>query len=126
MSRSYSYDLRMKVMSYLGLGHTKKEASKVFGISLKTIYNWLSLKEETGSVKAKAVKSYEPSKIKEKELKEYVAAHPDAYLEEIASVFKGSISGICRALKRLKITRKKSRYFIQRETKANEKSFSTP
>lgn len=124
MSRSYSFDLRTKVISYLEVGHTKKEASEVFGISLKTIYNWLSLKEESGSVKAKAVKSYEPSKIKEKDLKEYIAAHPDVYLEEIAVVFQVSVSGIWRALKRLKISRKKSHYFIKKETKANEKSFS--
>lgn len=111
-------------MSYLGVGHSKKEASEVFGISLKTIYNWLSLKEETGSVKAKAMKSYEPSKIKGKNLEDYISAHPDAYLEEIAVAFKVSISGIWRALKRLKISRKKSRYFIKKETQANEKSLS--
>lgn len=124
MSRSYSFDLRKKVMSYLGVGHTKKEASKVFGISLKTIYNWLSLQEETGSVKAKAMKSYEPSKIKGQDLEHYISAHPDAYLEEIAVVFKVSVSGIWRALKRLKISRKKSHYFIKKETKSNEKSLS--
>ena len=124
MSRSYSFDLRTKVMTYLGVGHTKKEASEVFGISLKTIYNWLSLKEETGSVKAKAMKSYEPSKIKGKDLEDYISAHPDVYLEEIAVVFKVSISGIWRALKRLKISRKKSHYSIKKETQANEKSLS--
>lgn len=124
MSRSYSFDLRAKVMSYIGVGHTKKEASEVFGISLKTIYNWLSLQEETGSVKAKAIKSYEPSKIKGKDLEDYISSHPDAYLEEIAIVFKVSVSGIWRALKRLKISRKKSHYSIKKEMQANEKSFS--
>ena len=124
MSRSYSFDLRTKVMFYLGVGHTKKEASEVFSVSLKTIYNWLTLQAETGSVKAKAVKSYKPSKINEKDLKEYIENHPDAYLEEIAVVFKVSVSGIWRALKRLKISRKKSRYSIKKEIKVNEKSFS--
>lgn len=51
-----------------------------------------------------------PGKFDENELKEYVAAHPNDYLSEIASVFKGSASGAHRALKRLKITRKKSRF----------------
>ncbi|MCH9755911.1 MAG: transposase [Gammaproteobacteria bacterium] len=45
-------------------------------------------------------------------LREFIAAHPDAYLHEIAEAFGVTPPGIWSALKRLKITRKKSRRFI--------------
>jgi transposase len=42
-------------------------------------------------------------------LREYVSDHPDAYLQEIADVFGCVESAVRKALKRLKITRKKRR-----------------
>ena len=107
MAYGYTVDLRSRVLAYLGRGHTQKEASYVFGISLKTISNWVALKKKTGSLALKRATSYKTSKFDATKLKEYVAVHTDAYLEEIASVFKGTASGACRALKRLNISRKK-------------------
>lgn len=46
-------------------------------------------------------------KIEENALRQAVENRPDDYLYELASVFKVSPSGIYRALKRYKITRKK-------------------
>lgn len=123
MSYGYSIDLRSKVLSYLDNGHSQKEACQVFGLSNKTIYNWISLKKETGSLALRRAKHYKTSKFEEHKLRDYVVSHSDDYLEEIAAVFKGSASGVYRALKRLKITRKKSRCSIRNGMKATDRSF---
>jgi transposase len=61
-----------------------------------------------------------PSKFEESALRAYVLAHPEAYLSEIASVFKGSESGVCRAFKRFKISRKKRHFSTQNVRNPNE------
>jgi transposase len=126
MSYGYSLDLRSKVLCYLDGGHTQKQACQVFGISNKTIYNWISLKKETGSLALRRSNPYKPSKFEEQKLKDYVVSHSDAYLDEIAGVFKGSASGVYRALKRFKITRKKSRSSIKNVMKLNDRSSVRP
>lgn len=123
MSYGYSIDLRSKVLSYLEDGHTQKETCEVFGIGNKTLYNWLRLKQETGSIALRRAKQYKTSKFEEGKLKDYVSSHCDAYLSEIARAFKGSTSGVYRALKRLNITRKKSRFSIRKETKISDRHF---
>jgi transposase len=123
MTYGYSVDLRSRVLAYLDGGHTQKEASAVFGVSRKTIYNWLSLKKNTGSLALNRAKRYKTSKFDPDLLRDYVVSHSDAYLEEIAVVFKGTASGVCRALKRLNITRKKSRFSTQNGMNKKEKSF---
>ena len=51
----YSIDLRKKVIEYLKKGKSKVEASKVFGVTRQTIYNWIRLEEkgELGGKKRK-------------------------------------------------------------------------
>jgi len=125
MTYGYSIDLRERVVAYLEEGHTQKEACTVFGVGRKTIYSWLKLKREKGSLCSNRSKGYRVSKynVLEGELKAYINNHPDAYLQEIAEVFKGSSSGICRALKRFKISRKKSRFCTQSGMNKREKIF---
>lgn len=125
MTYGYSIDLRTRVLAYIEGGHTREEACEVFGVSRRTIYNWRKLKSEKGSLCLNRSKGYKRSKynILEDELREYLGQHPDAYLEELADVFKGSISGISRALKRFKMSRKKSQFCIRNEMKSSDKSF---
>ena len=125
MTYGYSLDLRERVIAYLEEGHTQKEACSVFGVSRKTVYSWLKLKREKGSLSWKRTKGYRVSKYNklEAELKAYIVEHPDAYLQEIAEVFKGTSSGICRALKRFKISRKKSRFCTENVMRRSAKSF---
>jgi hypothetical protein len=58
-------------------------------------------------------RSRRPTKFEERALRAYVLIHPVAYLSEIASIFKGSTSGIWRAFKRFTITRKESPFSNQ-------------
>ncbi len=122
MSYGYPIDLRSRVLSYLEMGHTQKEACDVFKISRKTIYNWLSLKKRTGGLSLCRSHRYQTSLFQEDKLKDYIRTHSDAYLVDIAVAFQGSISGVCRALKRLGITRKKSHSSIKNATKTKDKN----
>ena len=124
MSYGYSIDLREGVLSYIEDGHTQKEASEVFKIPRQTIYNWLCLKTETGDLGMRRSGKRRSSKFDEEKLKEMITLHPDYYLSEIAVVFKATPSGVCRALKRWGITRKKRAFSSRNAMKASVKSFS--
>ena len=124
MSYGYSKDLRESVLSYIEDGHTQKEASEVFKIPRQTIYNWFCLKAETGGLGMRRSGKRHSSKFDVEKLKETIALHPDYYLSEIAVVFKATPSGVCRALKRWGITRKKRAFSSRNEMTKSVKSFS--
>jgi transposase len=119
---AYSNDLRERVIEYAESGHTYKEAGNRFGVSERTICNWVKLKRETGSLRVDVVPR-SPHKLHKDELLAYVKLHPDAYLKEIAEHFNCGISSVHDALKRLGITYKKTPFICgkkRRETKRNE------
>ena len=107
MTYGYSEDFRLKVLDYISSGHGKADASRVFKISRQTIYSWLEIQASTGGVAIQR-KSKAPSKIQAEVLEAYIDKNPDAYLYEIGKEFDVSASGVLRALKRLKISRKKN------------------
>lgn len=108
---SYDIELRRRAIDYWNDGHSKKETAEVFKVSHFTLQLWKSQLKETGTLEAKRRKKTW-RKIEPAKLKEYVEQHPDAYLKEIAEEFGCSNVAILKALKRLKISRKKN-YFIQ-------------
>lgn len=108
---AYSTDLRERVLEYIEAGNTITEASRIFKVTRPTIREWRKLKKRNGSV-AREIYRHGAIKLNDQELIEYVKASPDLYLKEYAEKFNMSISGICRAFKRLHITLKKSK-FIQ-------------
>lgn len=108
MSYGYSIDLRKKALAFVEQGGRITESCRIFGISKSTLHAWIRKKKKTGSIAIeKRVKS--SYKFNDEDLISYVNKKPDAYLHEIAVHFNMTAAGICVALKRLKITRKKSR-----------------
>lgn len=107
--QSMAYDKKYKerVLEYLKEGHTHREAAKVFKISTYTIWNWKQRLSKTGSL-APRKRNRPAKKLPREELMGYVAAHPDAYLSEIAEHFGCTGVAVSKALKVLKITRKKN------------------
>lgn len=63
-----------------------------------------------------------PYKIDSDNLKAYVRNHPDAFLNEIAEHFGVTSPAVHAAMKRLKITRKKSRCYTKNEAKKSDRS----
>ncbi|MDB6096516.1 MAG: hypothetical protein JWM09_794 [Francisellaceae bacterium] len=112
---TYSTDLREKTIKYVEQGGSVKDACRIFDVSRSSFQRWQKRKKTLGSLKSKP-RERTPYKVDNEQLKNYIAKHPDAYLNEIASHFKVTSPGILIALRRLKITRKKSPRFIKKET----------
>ena len=115
---TYSQDLRKKAVEYVESGKSQIEAAVVFGVTSRTIWNWIQRKKQ-GSLKPK---SYEtsPRKIDNNRLIQYLKQHPDAYLREIAEEFGVDPSAVFYACKRLKLTLKKRRKTIESVMKRKE------
>ncbi|MBM3193502.1 MAG: transposase [Chlamydiae bacterium] len=118
---SYSTDLRKKVLDFLERGNQREEAANVFKVGIATIYRWLKQHKERGTLERKSSAPKKPRKYESEELIKFVENHTDATLEEIASHFKITIPAVWYALKRLKITLKKSHASIKNEMKRPEK-----
>ena len=97
-------------MEYWNDGHSKRATAAVFKVSTFTLQQWKNRLNETGNLEAKkrreTWKKIEPAK-----LKEYIEQHPDAFLKEIGDAFGCSDVAILKALKRLRISRKKNDTF---------------
>lgn len=104
---TYSKDLRKKAIQYIESGASQKDAARVFGVTQRTIWNWVK-RNAAGNLDPK---KYETSsrKVSNEHLIQYIKSHPDAYLREIAEEFSVDPSTIFYACKRLKITLKKKR-----------------
>ena len=115
---SYPESLREAVLNYIDSGNKISEASAIFDVSESSIGRWRRRQKNTGSIKRRP-RTNDPYKIDNEALKAYIKSHPDTYLNEIATHFNVTESGISKALKRLNITRKKSLNVIENETKSS-------
>ena len=115
---AYSVDLRSRVIEYLEKGHTQEETSEIFSVGITTIKRWKTLLSETGGLEKRPLNR--SARIFESEkLDAYVEKNPDALLKDVAEHFGGSVTGAFYALEREKITLKKKKFSIKRETKKN-------
>jgi putative transposase len=107
MSNYYSIDLRERVIGFIDEGGSKAEACRIFKIGHNTIYLWIRQRKDRGTIKPKPRGKYKVRLLDDVELSKYVKEHPDATLIEMAKDFSVSHVAIWKALRRLKITRKK-------------------
>jgi transposase len=88
--RTYSKDLRLKVLSAVDRGVHRKEVVEVFGVSLATIKRWLKRRRETGDVETRPLPG-RPS-VKGTALREWLPAqlssNPDLTLDEHCEAFE--------------------------------------
>ena len=118
---AYSIDYRKRVLEFIEEGHTQAEAQKVFKVGGTTIKEWKKLVSETGEL-AKRPLEREAKTYPADKLCAYMKEHPEALLKEIAEQFGGSVPGAADALKREKITFKKSPPPIRNETRKSARS----
>jgi transposase len=107
MGKTYSKDLREKVVQYVKEGNTKRAAARLFQIGEDTVFRWLRLEKKTGTLSPKKRTSFR-QKLDPEKLKEHVDQHPDHTIAEIAHALKVAKTTVFNWLRRLKITRKKS------------------
>ena len=104
---SYEKKFRQRVLEYLGTGHTQQATAKTFGVGTATVKEWKK-RVENGEGLDIRIRQRQAKKIDPERLRVYVLKNPDAYLSEIASEFGCVSSAIHKALKKLKMTRKKN------------------
>ena len=108
---SYDIKYRQRAMDYLSEGHSYRETAATFKVSATTLQAWKSQLNESGTLAPKKRKETW-RKIDPDKLCKYVEEHPDAYQRELAAAFGVRLYAIQKALRRLKITRKKN-YYLQ-------------
>ncbi|MBA2712056.1 MAG: transposase [Rubrobacteraceae bacterium] len=121
---AYSRDLREKIVQALQRGMGKSEAARTFCVSLSSIKRYAKLAEEGRSLAPKKRPGSKP-KLSERErklLEEDIKERPFItlqqrceYLRAVASV-EVSRSTMCRAIKRMRSTRKKGADLPQNAT----------
>ena len=100
---AYSGHLRRKVLKYRKENNaTIAETASYFKIGTASIVRWAHKPEP------QKTRNRKPTKIPDEVIKKDVGDYPDAYQYERAQRLGVSESGICCALKRLKITYKKN------------------
>jgi len=119
MPKPYSTDLREKLFAQLDSGMSITKASKIFRINRQTIYNWFSIKEETGKLAAKSgYQKGHSHKIKDlKQLEKFLLDNPDKTLGELSELWPEKISGwtLGRWINRLGYTYKKNFFSYQKK-----------
>ncbi len=103
---AHTIEIRQKALDYLDRCNNKTKVAQAFGISRKTLYQWIQLKEEKSDLSHQSG-GCRKIKIDKVKLKNYVEQHPDAYLREIAEQFDCSAPAVHKALKSIDITLKK-------------------
>jgi len=110
MQMSYDEKLRRRAIDYWNDGHSKAQTAEAFQVSHFTLYKWKNQLKETGALAPKKRRETW-RKIEPTRLAAFMEQHPDAYLKEIAEEFGCSDVAVLKALRRLKITRKKNDSF---------------
>ena len=103
---AYSADLRHKALNYYEQCKNISQTAATFNLSRNTLYLWIRLKKQTGSLKHQ-VTGLNAVKLDRKKPAQYAGQHPDAYQHEIAKHFDCTPASVCYALEQMGMTRKK-------------------
>ena len=102
----YSSDLREKVINYIEEGGLVERAAKKFEVGVSTIYKWRAKGDDYKEYRKPGPK--QRRKIDIEKLQQEIDSHPDRQQKEHAETFGVNKSTICRAMKSLKVSRKKN------------------
>ena len=128
--KTYSLDLRERVLAAVDRGMPRKEAVGVFGVSLATLKRWLKRREQTGSPAPKRRPGMRPvigATVEERRgLWRQLEENREATLEEHRELWEErwgvrvSIATMSRAIRRLGWTYKQRRWEPPSATKRRE------
>jgi transposase len=108
--KTYSQDLREKMLAAVDRGMPRREAVGVFGVSPATLKRWLRRRRETGSVAPKRRPGLKPrigAAEERRALWHQLEEHPEATLEEHRELWEReqgvrvSVATMSRAIRRL-------------------------
>lgn len=121
MTKSYSNDLRKKVVEYLDRGNSYNKASIIFKISVSALGRWYRKYRQEGNYIAKK-RGGSKRKIDIDELEKYVKGNENMTLKKAAKKFEVSIFTISYWLKRLGYSYKKKTLPTWKLAKKSERS----
>jgi len=87
MAKGYSVDLRGRVLQALDEGMSKMTAHRTFHISRSTLDHWLALREQTGSLAPRVMRSSRTRQLQGAAFEEFVRDHAHATLGEMAQAW---------------------------------------
>jgi len=116
---AYSIDLRVKLLAYVKEGNSRKDACKIFGVSLRTLVRWLGMEKQGCLADPKPKRPWK--KIDAEKLLKAVEENPGKTLSYFAELFGVKPSSMFNAFKVLKITRKKRLIYTESGAKRNVK-----
>ena len=115
MGRAYSIDLRERVLKEIDGGMSTEDAARKYSVSISWTYLLKKQRRETGSIAPKEHQGGPKLKLApyEKEVRQPVADHADATLEELHAMLPNkdavTVVTLHSFLKRLKISKEKRR-----------------
>ena len=121
MTKSYSIDLRNKVVKFVESGKSQIEAAKIFDISINSVRRWVKKFKKHGNVDAKK-RGGSKRKIDIEALKDYVEANPNMTLKDASMKFGFSMVTISHWLKQLGYCYKKKTSPTWRPTKKSNEN----
>jgi transposase len=116
----YSIDFIRRAVKYRQEGHTFAQLREAFDIPSATFYDW-EKKLDRGHYDIKIIRERR-RKIDKDELRREIAEKPDVFLRELAVKFNCTESAVFYALKKMKITRKKSLVPVLKNQKRNARN----
>jgi len=113
MGKSYSQDLRLRVLGALDEGMSKMATHRLFHISRSTIDEWLQRRQETGAVEVKKPKGAPPAIADLSAFENFASRHSGCTLDQMSGAWeketgcKLSRNTFSLALRKIGWTRKK-------------------
>lgn len=123
-TKSYSEDLRQRVVDARLSGMPTAEVACLFQVSDDSVNRWTKQHQTQGNVAPKQRGGYRPAKITDmKKFEAFAHAHAHSTLTRMKEQWEGEVSTMCisRTLKRLGWTRKKNRRTTANATRKNAK-----
>src|SRR5271163_410445 len=124
-TKSYSNDLRERVVKARLSGISVEDVSEMFQVSRDCVYRWVKRHRESGNAHPKRRGGYKKPKITDMvKFEAFAKAHAHSTLTQMKEKWEGDVSemSVSRALKRLGWTRKKSIIITANAMKQSAKS----
>jgi transposase len=85
MARAYSADLRTRIVQAIEDGLSVTEATEVYQVSRRTVYNYLTLARETGNLKPRVGKRGRKRKLEShrEAVQQAISRNPNLTLQEL-------------------------------------------
>lgn len=122
--RSYSKDLRTRVIDYIKQGKSQISASKTYKISKSTVSRWWLIYQKEKRLTCKA-RGGSKGKINPSSLSKFVEENPDKTLSEIGEVFGIKASSVYYRLKSLDFSYKKKPSPMWKQMKKSVKNIKS-